>query len=36
MLQDLILQFGKQLAEKARRDFFDKLKRAALGGRLFG
>ena len=26
----------KQLGEKARRDFFDKLKRAALGGRLFG
>ena len=26
MLQNLILQFGKQLGEKAQRDFFDKLK----------
>ena len=25
MLQNLILQFGKQLGEKAQRDFFDKL-----------
>ena len=25
MLQNLILQFGKQLDEKAQRDFFDKL-----------
>ena len=25
MLQNLILQFGKQLGEKSRRDFFDKL-----------
>ena len=28
MLQNLILQFGKQLGKKARRDFFDKLKQA--------
>ena len=27
MLQNLILQFGKQLDEKAQRDFFDKLHR---------
>ena len=26
MLQNLVLQFGKQLDEKAQRDFFDKLK----------
>ena len=25
MLQNLVLQFGKQLGEKAQRDFFDKL-----------
>jgi len=26
MLQNLILQFGKQLGEKVQRDFFAKLK----------
>ena len=32
MLQNLILQFGKQLGKKARRDFFDKLTRRKRSG----
>ena len=32
MLQNLILQFGKQLGEKAQRDFFDKLTQRKRSG----
>ena len=32
MLQNLILQFWKQLGKKARRDFFDKLTRRKRSG----
>ena len=32
MLQNLILQFGKLLGKKARRDFFDKLTRRKRSG----
>ena len=32
MLQNLILQFGKQLGKKARRDFLDKLTRRKRSG----
>ena len=33
MIQKLILQFGKQLGEKAQRDFFDKLRSPVFDGR---
>ena len=32
MIQKLILQFGKQLGEKAQRDFFDKLTQRKRSG----